>query len=112
MFSVILASWASEDIPTYIACSWVGENVEEDTEVAFLTATSVEGALGLASRMLTGEVGHPSGCNGEMWGESGDRWILYSTLVKEADELEQDEHDAEEALNFLIRTWSCRISME
>ena len=47
--------------------------------------------------MPAGEVGHPSGGNGEICAGGGDRRILSSTLV-DAEELEQEQPDAEDEL--------------
>ena len=51
--------------------------------------------------MPAGEVGHPSGGNGEICGGGGgggDRRILSSTLANDAEELEQEQPDAEDEL--------------
>ena len=50
--------------------------------------------------MQAGEVGHPSRGNGEICGGGGYRRILSSTLVNDAEELEQEQPDAEDELAF------------
>ena len=103
---LILKTWLVRGdewvLPESVLCIFIGpcsSTVRDDDVVASLTATSVEDDLGWVSWTPTGGVGHPSGGNGEIFGGGGDRGILSSTLVNDAEELEQlEQRDAEDEL--------------